>query len=106
VVAQGVSGRMGPRVELAWNIDLPTTLSVMAPDVPSVGRYLIIQAFLGVAIGLAVGMAMIIADIGGLHGLLRAARPQDTLIFLAGSVMTLCPLVFATAVAILPYARQ
>jgi hypothetical protein len=78
----------------------------MEPDVPSVVRYLLNQAILAVAMGLAVGFAMLMADIGGLRGLLRAARPEDTLIFFVGSMTMLCPLVRATAVAILPYGRQ
>jgi len=74
----------------------------MEPDAPTIPRYLLVQALLAVAIGLA----LLMADIGGLRGLLQAARPQDTLIFFVGSVTTLCPLVLATAVAILPYGRQ
>ena len=77
----------------------------MEPDPPTIPRYLLIQAILAVAIGLAVGLALLMADTGGLRGLLQA-RPQDTLIFFIGSVTTLCPLVLATAVAILPYDRQ
>lgn len=78
----------------------------MEPDAPTIPRYLLVQAILAVAIALAVGLALLMADIGGLRGLLQATRPQDTLIFLVGSVTTLCPLVLATAVAILPYGRQ
>jgi hypothetical protein len=74
----------------------------MEPDVPSVVRYLLNQAILAVAMG----FAMLMADIGGLRGLLRAARPEATLIFLVGLMTTLCPRVLATAVAVLPYGRQ
>ena len=70
----------------------------------AVARYLAIQAALSMAIALILGLAMLSQDIAGVRRL--ASTPADTLIFLLGSVTTFFPVVFATAVGVLPYDKD
>ena len=80
----------------------------MAPRRPSHGiaRYLATQRSLSAAVGVVYGVAMLSGDIAGIRTLIAATSPGDALIFLAGSVMTFFPLVLATAIGVLAYARD
>jgi hypothetical protein len=49
-----------------------------------------------VGVGLIFGGAMLFSDIGDVRSLIAATSPEHALIFLAGSVMTIFPLVLAT----------
>jgi len=69
---------------------------------PSVPRTLLLQAAIGVALGLAAGAALLLADAFGLRHLVdRSADPGAAAIVLAGGVTTLAPLVLATAIGLL-----
>ena len=69
---------------------------------PSVPRTLLLQAAIGVALGLSAGAALLIADAFGLRHLVdRSADPGAAAIVLAGGVTTLAPLVLATAIGLL-----
>lgn len=69
-------------------------------------RYLVVQGCLSVAVGAAFGGLMYAGDIAGIGSLVAAAQPMDAIIFLAGSVMTLCPCVLATAIGLLAFDRS
>jgi hypothetical protein len=58
------------------------------------------------AVALLFGAAMLAADVAGIQSLVAATHPRDAFIFLAGSVMTLFPVVLATAIGMLAYDRD
>jgi hypothetical protein len=73
----------------------------------AVKRYLVIQAVLALAISLGLSLGMLAVDAGGLHTLLGAsAQPGMIALFIAGSVVTFWPLVFATGVGLLAAERD
>jgi hypothetical protein len=49
---------------------------------------------------------MYAGDIAGIGSLVAAAQPMDAIILLAGSVMTLCACVLATAIGLLAFDRS
>ena len=69
-------------------------------------RYLVVQGCLSAAVGAAFGGLMHAGDIAGIGSLVAAAQPMDAIIFLVGSVMTLCPCVLATAIGLLAFDRS
>jgi hypothetical protein len=68
--------------------------------------YLVTQCLMGAAVGLLFGVAMLAADIAGIRTLVAATRTSDAFIFLAGSVMTLFPIVLAIAIGVLAFDRD
>jgi hypothetical protein len=69
----------------------------------AVARHLIVQACLSVAVALIFGASMLVADIAGIRSLIT--ERSDALIVLVGAVTTIAPLVFATAIGLLPFDR-
>jgi hypothetical protein len=67
----------------------------------AVVRYLVIQALLAGAIGLCLAALMLIADTAGVQTHTVASGVSTVGLFVAGTLLTVWPLAFATAVALL-----
>jgi hypothetical protein len=74
-----------------------------ASDLPF---YLVVQAVLGVGIGLLFALIAYAADLNGLGSLLAAAGPVATFIFFFGSAVTFAPFVVATAIGLLAFEKH
>jgi hypothetical protein len=69
---------------------------------PSIPRTLLLQATIGVVLGLSAGAALLLDDAFGLRHLVdRSADLGAAGIFLASSITTMAPLVLATAIGLL-----
>lgn len=66
-------------------------------------RYLRSQIWLGAAVGVGFGTAVIASDTGGIRTLLSAAQPVDIVICFASGVLTIFPVVMATLVGMLAW---
>jgi hypothetical protein len=77
----------------------------MAPSEhpPDLAFYLVVQAALGVGIGLLFALIVYATDLNGLGSLLASAGPVATLIFFLSSAMTFAPFVVATAIGLLGF---
>lgn len=76
----------------------------MAPDHrPWIPHYLMVQCWLGLAIGLLFALIAFAIDLGGIGSLLVGAPLAGTIIFVVGSVVTFLPLVLATGIGLLPF---
>jgi hypothetical protein len=75
----------------------------MAPQAcpSSIPRHLVVQCWLGLAIGLLFAILMYATDLGGIGSLLAMVEPTATLIFLVGSAVVFVPFVVATAIGLL-----
>ncbi|MGE3702671.1 MAG: hypothetical protein AB7G08_28475 [Hyphomicrobiaceae bacterium] len=69
----------------------------------AVAVYLVVQAGLGVGIGLLFALIAYTTDLNGLGSLLATAGPPATLIFFLGSAVTFAPFVVATAIGLLGF---
>ncbi|MDX2204147.1 MAG: hypothetical protein NW223_15455 [Hyphomicrobiaceae bacterium] len=73
-----------------------------APSNDEVVRYLAIQAVVGVVVALAMAVAMLSIDAGGVRTLVATSNdPWIVVVFFAGAVFAIWPLVFATGVGLL-----
>ncbi|MGE3702623.1 MAG: hypothetical protein AB7G08_28235 [Hyphomicrobiaceae bacterium] len=68
--------------------------------------YLVVQAGLGVGIGLLFALIAYATDLNGLGSLLATAGPLATLIFFLGSAVTFAPFVVATAIGLLGFEKR
>jgi hypothetical protein len=68
--------------------------------------YLVVQAGLGVGIGLLFALIAYATDLNGLGSLLATAGPVATLVFFFGSAMTFAPFVVATAIGLLGFEKR
>lgn len=76
----------------------------MAPNQrPSIPHYLMVQCWLGLAIGSLFALIAFATDLGGIGSLLAEAPRASTIIFVVGSVLTFLPLVLATGIGLLPF---
>ena len=68
-------------------------------------RYLLLNAVMGAAVGVLLGIALLITNTLGLRVLVLSSPNviATTAIFLVGSAMTFTPFVVATAVMLLDY---
>ena len=78
----------------------------MAPQHSPLAFYLIVQAALGVGIGLLFALIVYAMNLNGLGSLLAAAEPVATLIFFLGSAVTFAPFVVATAIGLLGFDKR
>jgi hypothetical protein len=67
----------------------------------AVARYLAAQALLAGAIGLCFATLMLATDTAGVRSLAVASGPWTVGVFIVGTVLTVWPLAFATAVGFL-----
>lgn len=76
----------------------------MAPDRrPSIPHYLLVQCWLGLAVGLLFALIALATDLGGIRSLLVEAPRTSIIIYVVGSVLTFLPLVLATGIGLLPF---